>query len=89
MLHPVVVDLDRELRALDAEDLEQLLRLVVRLDRRQRLRHPPEDDPPVLALEPNRDESAKRLQPDLLERPRRAEDERRAECRMPRERHLP
>ena len=84
----VVVELDRQLRPLDAEDLEELGLVGERLDGRQRLRHAAEGDPAVLALEPHRHDAAPGLEPDLLELHRRGEDECRPERGVPRERHL-
>ena len=84
----VVVELDRELRLLHSQDVQEPLLAVEGLDRRQRLLHAPEHDPPVLALEPHRNEARAGLELDLLERERRAEDERGAERRVPGERHL-
>ena len=84
----VVVELDRELRLLHSQDVQEPLLAVEGLDRRQRLLHAPEHDPPVLALEPHRNETRAGLELDLLERERRAEDERGAERRVTGERHL-
>ena len=59
VLHAVVVALDRQARALDAERGEQRLRVGVRLDARQRLLHAAEDDAPgVVPLELDRHEAA-------------------------------
>ena len=86
--HAVVVELDRELGALDADRGEQRLRVVERLDRRERLRHPPEHDPRTLALEQDGNDAGARLEQDLDELQRAAEHERGAERRMPGERDL-
>ncbi len=59
-----------------------------RLDRRNRLLHPAEDDPGAFALELHGDDPAAGLEPDHLELERAAEDERRPERRVARERHL-
>ena len=89
MSHTVVVELDRQLGTLDTEDVEELLLVFIGLDGRQRLRHPPEHDPPaVVPLEPYRDKSHPGLEPDLLELQRPAEDEGRAERRVSGEGHL-
>ncbi len=88
MPNAVVVDLDGQLRAFHAQDVQQPILAVEGLDRRQRLLHAPEHDAPVLALEPHRNETHTGLELDLLERERRAEDERGAERRVPGERHL-
>jgi hypothetical protein len=78
----VVVDLDRQLRTGDSQDLEKPFLAVVELDRGHRLHHAPEDDPPVLALEANRDDADARLELDLVEREWPAQDECRPERRM-------
>jgi hypothetical protein len=84
----VVVHLDRKLRAVDAERFEEQPGVFERRDRRDRLRHPPEDDPRALALEQHRDDPSAGLEPDLPQLHRPGEHERRAECGMPGERHL-
>ena len=88
MANAVVVELDRQLGALDAEHVEELGLALVRLDRGQRLGHPPEHDPPLLALEAHGNDPAQSLEADLLERERPAQNERRPERRMPGERQL-
>jgi hypothetical protein len=81
--HPVVVELDRELRALDAERLEECGRVGIRLDDRNRLLHTAEDDAaPLVAIELDRDDPAGRFQPNLPELERRREDEGRTEGRV-------
>ena len=88
MPNAVVVELDRELRLPDSQDVQEPILAVEGLDLRQRLLHAPEHDPPVLALEPHGNEARAGLELDLLERERRAEDERGAEHRVTGERHL-
>ena len=81
--HPVVVQLDRGLRRLDPEGVEQL-RLVdgAWLDAWYGLLHAAEHDLCALALEPHGDHAGARLEPDLLELHRAGEDERGAEYRV-------
>ena len=88
MPEPVVVELDRQLGALDAERAEELRLVAERLHRRDGLAHPPEDDPRTLALERHGHDAHAGLEPDLTELQRRAEHERGAECRMAGERDL-
>src|SRR5439155_9937308 len=85
---PVVVELHRQLRVLDSERVEQRRLALVRLDRRQRLAHPAEDDACALALEPDGNDAGTRLEVDLVQLERASEDEGRAERRMARERDL-
>ena len=59
-----------------------------RLDGRQRLRHAAEDDPRPVPLERDGYGAPAGLDPDLVELERPGEDERRAERRVPGERHL-
>ena len=87
MADAVVVQLDREPR-LDAERRHELVGARERLDRRQGLLHPPEDDPRAVTLEPDRHDAAPGLDPELLELERPGEHERRPERRVPGERHL-
>ena len=85
----VVVHLDRKLRGGDAERREHLVRALVRLDGRDGLRHPAEDDPSgLVSLELDRDDAVARLERDHAQLQRRAEDERGSEARMPGERNL-
>jgi hypothetical protein len=84
----VVVELDRELRVTHSQDVQEPILAVEGLDRGQRLLHAPERDPPVLALEPHWNQTGTGLELDLLERERRAEDERGAQNRVTGERHL-
>ena len=88
VLDTVVVDLDGELRALDAEGGEELALSRKRLDRRDVLRHPAEDDPGPFALERDRDDARLRLEPDLRELERAREHERGAEHGVSGERKL-
>ena len=60
----------------------------VRLDGRDRLLHPAEDDPRPLALERDRHDAAARLEPDLDQLQRRGEHEGGSQRRMARERDL-
>src|SRR5439155_603953 len=85
---PVVVDLHRQLGASDPDRVEQLGLLRERLDRRDRLLHPAEDNPRPLALEPHGHNTTPGLEPDLVQLERSAEHERRPERRMAGERHL-
>ena len=78
----VVVELDRELRSLEPERLEQLAGVLDGLDPRQRLFHPPESDPVFRPLEPHRHDSHARLEPYFRRLQRRPEDERRSQGRM-------
>ena len=75
VLDAVVVDLHRELRALDAERVKELALRPVRRDDRDGLGHPAEDDSRSLPLERHRDDAGVELEPDLrqLERPREHE----------------
>ncbi len=88
VLQAVVVHLDRELGAGDAECLEEQRGVLEGCDRRDRLRHPPEDDPSAFALEQHRHDAASGLEADLDELERLSEHERGAERGMAGERHL-
>ena len=85
---PVVVNLDGKLRALDAKALEELRLSVVRLNRRQRLLHPAEDDAQLVALEPDGDDPHAGLEANLPQLERPGEHEGGAEDRMSGKRHL-
>ena len=61
---------------------------LVRLDRRQRLLHPSENDAQLVALEPDGDDSHAGLQSNLPQLKRPREHEGGAEDRMPGKRHL-
>src|SRR5439155_4075172 len=74
----VVVELDRQLRR-NTECGEQLVGVLERRHRRQRLLHPAEADPRALTLEADGDGPALRLDSDLDELQRRGEHERSAE----------
>ena len=85
----VVVALDRELGAADAESLEQRRGLREWIDGRHRLLHPAEDDPAgLVALEHDRHVAARGLERDHDELERSAEHERRTQRRVPGERQL-
>src|SRR5437763_2636998 len=86
--HPVVIELDGELRLLDAERRKQRSLVLVWGDRRQRLLHPSEDEPVFLPLPPHGHDSTARLEPNLRRLQRRREDECGAKRRMARERNL-
>src|SRR5207237_3053742 len=88
VLDAVVVELDGELRRLDADRGEQLAGRFVRADLRQRLLHPAEDDTRAVPLEPHRDDPDPALEPDLVELQRRRQYERGPERRMAGERKL-
>ena len=75
MARAVVVDLDGELGALDADGSQKLVGGRERLDRRNRLAHPAEADPVLLALEPHRNGALAGLEHDLRELERRGEHE--------------
>ena len=86
--YAVVVELDRQLRPLDAECREQFRLRLVRLNSRDRLFHPPEDDPIFLAFESHRDDPVAGLEAKLRSLQRPGEDERRSECGMTGKREL-
>jgi hypothetical protein len=78
----VVVDLDGELGAFDADCCEELVGGRERLHCRNRLAHPAEADPVLLALEPHRNGALTGLEHDLRELERCGEHERGSEDRM-------
>jgi hypothetical protein len=80
----VVVHLDRQEGGRDAERGEQVVGTLVGLDGRQRLGHPAEDDPARLVpLQLDRDDATPGLERDRAELERGAEDEGRAQARVP------
>src|SRR5579864_3557907 len=88
MLGTLPVKLDGKTRALDAESREKLRLRFEGLPGGNRLLHPSEDDPLVIALERNLDQAGSRLKPDRGDAQRSADDERRAEDGMSGERQL-
>ena len=88
MPHAVVVEFDRQLRPLDADRREQLGLCVVRLNRRDRLVHPPEDDSIFLAFESHRDDPPAGLEEELGSLQRPGKNERRPERGMTAKRDL-
>jgi hypothetical protein len=79
---PVVVELDRQLGALDAQRRQEVRLVVEGLDRRHGWLHAPEDDPRTLALERHGHDAHAGLEPDLAELQRRTEHERGAQRGM-------
>src|SRR5262245_39439891 len=86
--HAVVIELDGQLRALNADRLEELVGSRERLDRGNRLAHPAEDDAVFLALEPDGDDSLPGLELDLWKLEWGSKDERRPEDGVAREGQL-
>jgi hypothetical protein len=75
VLHAVVVELDRQLGALDAQRPQEAVRIGPGLDRGQRLLHAAEHDPRTFALEPDRNDACSGLEPDLVQLQRAAQHE--------------
>ncbi len=79
-----LVELQRQLRPVDAQRGQQLVAALERLDRRNRLVHPAEDDAAgLIPLEGHRDDAHACLEPDLRQLQGPAQDEGCPQHRMP------